>query len=282
MMDSPYTQLRHALSTAYPAAEATALARWVMEERYGLTQTQLLMGKDTDLSATDREELEKITQRLLKKEPVQYVLGHTTFCGHTFNVGPGVLIPRPETAQLVQLITEQCRTPRRILDMGTGSGCIAISLALAYPQAEVHAWDISEEALRIANANAQRLDARVTLHHQDMLAPEESGEQWDIIVSNPPYIRQCEAAEMEENVLCHEPHLALFVPDDDPLRFYRAILDYAAQHLAAQGHVYMETNRVYAHEIAELAGKYGLVDAVVYQDSYGQDRMVRATKGGVR
>lgn len=262
------------LQQVYPLGEARALYRMVMEIRFGLSTVDLLLGKDTELSADDRAELENIMARLLQKEPVQYVLGTAEFCGHLFHVEPGVLIPRPETQELVTMIAQKMPAGSEVLDIGTGSGCIAISLALQ--GFSVSAFDISEEALSIAGKNAETLNASVNFCREDILHPSPRGMKWDAIVSNPPYICQSEAADMDANVLLHEPHLALFVPDDDPLLFYRSIANYAQEHLAPEGWLLFETNRAYGQQVKELLTHSGFVDAELAADQFGNDRFVTA------
>lgn len=263
------------LQSVYGIREARAIYMLVMEKAFGLSQTDVLLGKDKELSAEHNAELQKITLRLLSLEPVQYILGQTDFCGHTFHVEPGVLIPRPETEELVRLILSQNPTPRRILDIGTGSGCIAVSLA-----AEGHtvsAFDISDDALRIASGNAFRNETKVCFQKEDILHPIKTNATWDVIVSNPPYICASESAEMESTVLNHEPHLALFVPDDDPLLFYNAISDYARQHLTAGGSLYFECNRAYANNVANTMSHKGFCDISIITDQFGNPRIVRGT-----
>lgn len=266
------------LQSAYPRGEARALYQWVMEVRFGLSQTQLLMGKDTELSADERNELEEIIERLVRHEPVQYILGQTDFCGHTFHVAPGVLIPRPETQELVERILNDHPTPARMLDIGTGSGCIAISLALAGHH--VTAYDISPDALDIAQGNASRLGTTVDFLQVDILLQDSlnAPAQYDCIVSNPPYICQHEASEMEENVLAHEPHLALFVPDEDPLLFYRAITHYAQKALVPGGSLYFECNRAFVRDVTEFLKANGFTDVQVVDDQYGNERFAIGIK----
>lgn len=261
-----------ALQEVYPNGEARALYRLVMEVRFGLSQTDLLMGKDTELSAEERNELDIIIQRLLQHEPVQYILGQADFCGRTFHVAPGVLIPRPETQELVDRILRNHPNHSRMLDIGTGSGCIAISLALGGH--DVTAFDVSTEALRIARKNAEMLHATVDFQEVDILNADirMQGQPWDCIVSNPPYICQSEANEMEKNVLEHEPHLALFVPDNDPLLFYRAITRFAKGTLAAGGWLYFECNRAYAQDVIQLMKAEGFESTEVIADQYGNNR----------
>ena len=229
-----YDELWRRLAQVLDEGEAKAIARMVYEVRYGLSPSDLFLGKDTQLSTDDQKLLEEIAKRLLQQEPVQYVLGEAEFGGKTFHVEPGVLIPRPETYELCQWIIEErgkkqsaegCLLPKGckkeesdILDIGTGSGCIACTLAADIPHAQVTAWDISDNALRIASENAKRTHVHVSFEKVDALnIPSTS--QFDIIVSNPPYICDKERAAMERNVLEHEPELALFVPDDNPLLF---------------------------------------------------------------
>ena len=267
------------LKQHYGATEGYALYRMVMEECFGLTHTDILLGKDSQISEENQTRLLKITSRLLKNEPVQYILGYTHFCGHKFVVRPGVLIPRPETELLVQKATELCHsidgiaTPE-VLDIGTGSGCIAVSMALA--GCHVTAMDISEDALGIAMENAANLNAEVVFMHENILQPSHTDKQWNIIASNPPYICLHEAEEMERNVLDYEPHNALFVPDTDPLIFYRAIASYAMSHLSPDGWLCMEINQAYAYEMKSLLSSFGFKDVTISQDQYGKDRIAYA------
>ncbi len=268
------------LKSHYGSSEGRALYRMVMEECFGLTHTDILLGKDNEISEEQRHRLDEITARLLENEPIQYILGQATFCGRTFEVCPGVLIPRPETEVLVNTVFGVCtsmleadNTPC-VLDIGTGSGCIAVSLALMGCQ--VTAMDISSTALEVARRNADRLGAEVTFLQEDILQPAHSDRQWDFIVSNPPYICLHEAAEMEPNVLLHEPHRALFVPDTDPLIFYRAIAAYALSHLTPRGHIYLEINRAYSKEITHLLTSFGFKDVSITPDQYGNPRIASA------
>lgn len=276
-----YHKIARQLLAAYTDREAHALARLVLEERYNLSQTDLLLDKDNKLSADDRQDLANIVDRLLRNEPVQYVLGQAWFCGRPFHVEPGVLIPRPETEELVRLIVgeqQQADSALKVLDIGTGSGCIAISLALELPQAEVTACDVSSEALRIAADNAKSLKAEVRFELQDILHPEPTDRQWNVIVSNPPYVRQLEAAEMSANVLEHEPHLALFVSDDDPLLFYREIGHFTWNHLTPGGRLYFEINQYLGPETAQLMEEIGFSDVQVHVDAYNNNRMLSCSK----
>ena len=242
------------LQQRYGSGEARALYELVMRRCFGLSRTDILLGKDTTLSSDDKEELQRIIDRIAKGEPVQYVLGSEEFCDREFFVGPGVLIPRPETQQLVSLVQERLTPGSSVLDIGTGSGCIAVTLALAGYQ--VTALDISDEALAYARRNAERLGADVKFVKGDMLALSKAsplGEGMvESIVSNPPYICRREAETMDENVLMYEPHLALFVPDDNPLLFYQAIADFGQKHLTEGGWLFFEVNRAYPKQVEEL------------------------------
>ena len=278
-----YRELWHRLTAVYDAGEAKAVARMVLQTRFQLSMTDILIGKDTQLSASDQEELEKISLRLLRGEPVQYVLGRAEFGGRWFRVEPGVLIPRPETYELCQWImrSERRRTKRdrlRILDVGTGSGCIACTLAAELPQAAVTAWDISEQALIVARDNAARLGVKVAFERQDALDPPNNHQHWDVIVSNPPYVCESEKAQMARNVLDHEPAEALFVPDDDPLRFYTAIGRYALQALKPGGYALFEINAMLADDTRNELRHLGFGHIRLMKDQFGKDRFILAAE----
>ena len=209
-------------------------------------------------------------------------LGEADFAGRTFHVEPGVLIPRPETAELCQWIEEEVSSlkadeKKQILDICTGSGCIAITLGLNIPNSEVTGWDISEDALRIAQGNVEMLKARnVRIEYQNALMLPKTAETADIIVSNPPYICEKEKADMEKNVLEHEPSIALFVPDEDPLKFYRAIAEYASSALKSEGALYFEINPIYEKETREMLEELGFKDIETKEDAFGKKRMMKA------
>lgn len=267
-----YTQLWRSLTPLYAAGEAQAVARTVLEMQFGLTLTDIVCGKVNELSADKEMSLHKIFVRLRQGEPVQYVLGRAEFCGLEFSVSPAVLIPRPETARLVDLAAARISGPKRMLDVGTGSGCIAISLALRCTAATVEAWDISTDALSVAADNAQRLGARVTFAQRNALNPPADSAVWDVIVSNPPYVAESERKDMEPLVLDHEPQLALFVPDDDALRFYRAISRYAAVALRPGGSLLFEINPRFANDTARLMRDCGFSNVEIIDDDYGKRR----------
>ena len=372
-----YNQLWKRLTAIYNEREAQAIVRTVLDALFGMSLTDICLGKVTQLSADDTTRLEKIMQRLEKSEPVQYVLGAGWFAGRLFDVAPGVLIPRPETEDLVKWACDEAKEKEKednskeergkeekevskkgeapqkeeqllssplkeeeeglrkekdasqkekqllssplkeeeerlrkgkdasqkeeqhlssllksnkevsekgeevphpsILDIGTGSGCIAITVALALPQARVTAWDISTDALAIAAGNAHRLGASVRFEHQDALNAPDDEERWDVIVSNPPYICDKERADMSDNVLSYEPELALFVPDSDPLLFYRAIARYASKALKPGGRLLFETNTAYVHEVAQTMANEGFTAIEVRNDCFGKPRMVKGT-----
>ena len=372
-----YNQLWKRLTAIYNEREAQAIVRTVLDALFGMSLTDICLGKVTQLSADDTTRLEKIMQRLEKSEPVQYVLGAEWFAGRLFDVAPGVLIPRPETEDLVKWACDEAKEKEKednskeergkeekevskkgeapqkeeqllssplkeeeeglrkgkdasqkeeqplssllkeeeeglrkgkdasqkeeqplssllknnkevsekgeevphpsILDIGTGSGCIAITVALALPQARVTAWDISTDALAIAAGNAHRLGASVRFEHQDALSAPDDEERWDVIVSNPPYICDRERADMSDNVLSYEPELALFVPDSDPLLFYRAIARYASKALKPGGRLLFETNTAYVLEVAQAMANEGFTAIEVRNDCFGKPRMVKGT-----
>lgn len=276
-----YEKLWNRLCTVYDSGEAKAIVRMVLDERFGLSAADVYCGKVTQLSSDEQAELEKIMLRLEQAEPVQYVLGWANFCNRQFSVAPGVLIPRPETEELCSWITEDVgnRQQPAILDIGTGSGCIAISLALDIKGSAVSAWDISTDALRIAKENAARLGADINIMKQDALTPPQDANRWDVIVSNPPYICEKEKAEMERNVLDNEPAIALFVPDNDPLLFYRAIALYGTKALKPKGMLFFEINAAYAAETCNMLRQLGYVDVEARNDLFGKARMVRACMG---
>ena len=272
-----YEQLWHRLTPIYEAGEAKAIVRNVLEMQFHLSFADILCGKVTELSADNQAELEKIMVRLEKSEPMQYVLGTAFFYGRPLHVDPGVLIPRPETTELCQWIIE---TPKEgsILDIGTGSGCIAITLAIELPQSHVSAWDISEEALTIAKANASTLNAHVNFEKQDALAPHIDERKWDIIVSNPPYIEPKEREEMEKNVLEYEPAIALFAPESNPIAFYQSIGNYAAKTLLPGGLLYFELNPLIANAVGSYLESIGFKDIEYREDQFHKQRFLKAKK----
>ena len=332
-----YSEIWHRIATSYDDSEARAIARILIEELFGLSYADIVCGATEQLSADDTLRLDTAVRRIEQGEPLQHVLGYADFCGNRFSVNGSVLIPRPETEWLVDegaklMGATATSFPKRILDIGTGSGCIAISLKLRLGDAYVEAWDISEEALRTAQDNADALKAEVVFRKRDALKAEEEGcseeeclqggalvssaptEQamdsinsnegalvssaptvqamdsinyseanilaapWDLIVSNPPYICDSERSAMDDNVLLHEPHTALFVPDDDPLRFYRAIARYALLTLNIGGSLLFECNTRYAEATGKMLSDMGFEEVTVSDDCFSLPRFVRGRK----
>ena len=267
------------IAASYAETEASALARWILEEEFGFSTLELYAGKDTDFPMEKRNRLNDILVRLARFEPIQYIIGKTEFCGLTLKVSSDVLIPRPETAELVDWIVSDCpQSGLRVLDIGTGSGCIAITLAERMVEAEVSAWDISERALAVARENALHNNVRIAFSCMDVFNEPTGTSVFDIIVSNPPYITESERAEMERNVLDYEPETALFVPDTDPLRFYRRIAHIGNQMLKPGGKLFFEINRAYGSETAAMLKYGGYSQVEVRSDSYGNARMIKAIK----
>lgn len=274
--------------------EARAVALLMIEKECGLTVADVLSGNGM-VGEQQCAQLAAMARRVAEGEPVQYVMGMAEFCGMDLRVAPGVLIPRPETEELVEWATESLSAivvqeelregGARVLDVGTGSGCIAVALAKKIPHTEVEAWDVSEKALKIAEENAERQGVNVRFERVDVLAKETlehcHGKRkgvYDLIISNPPYICEEEKREMEKNVLEHEPHLALFVPDDDPLLFYRRIGELGLKRLRDGGLLFFEINRRFGKEVAEMLREKGYRGVEVRKDMEGRDRMVKAIK----
>lgn len=279
-MNETIAYIRQALENLFQPEEIRSLTRLIFREVCGLEPHQIILYKDKDLSDATRDRIKRIADRLAQHEPIQYILGTTTFYGYTFRVTPAVLIPRPETEELVDLIVHEEQTEGlRLLDIGTGSGCIAISLAKQLEKAIVYALDISAEALKVAAHNAETNGARVRFIQQDILHDEDWPEEApDIIVSNPPYVMNRESKEMEERVLAHEPHSALFVPDENPLLFYRAIAHFGLCHLKTSGRLYFEINAALGNETRDLMVHLGYRDSRIIKDMAGKDRIIKAIR----
>lgn len=272
--------ITQSLTTALGAGEAKATARLLMEDVLGATPTKIFTDGHRTVEPETEGRMQALVDRIAAGEPPQYVVGQAQFMGLTLKVSPDVLIPRPETAQLVDMITDDYagRADLRIIDCGTGSGCIAIALARALPFAQIEAIDISAQALAVAEDNARRLGVRIDFVRADLLdMPERASHGLDIIVSNPPYIADSEKADMERRVLDHEPHSALFVPDDDPLRFYRAIARMGLGRLRSGGRLYFEINPLFAEPLARMLADMGYTDIDIAPDYLGRKRFARAT-----
>ena len=264
------------LTALYGEREARQIARIVVMELGGLCLTDLVAEPDKELGI---DELDRIIGELAAGRPLQYVLGHTEFYGLDFQVREGVLIPRPETEELVRWIAESPAPDNpAVLDVGPGSGCIAVTLARLIPESRITAVDISEKALSIARENARRLDAKVDFRQGDALGELFPGqrEQFDLIVSNPPYIPRSEKASIRVNVTGYEPAEALFVEDGDPLIFYRAIARFGQRHLVEGGHLYFEINALCGKETVAMLRQENYTEVELIQDLYGKDRIVKA------
>ena len=279
-MHPVYHEIKKMLVGYYPDAEASALAKMLLVEVLHFSTLELFGGKDKEVFKKDLDVLYEMSRRLQNREPIQYIIGKETFCGMPFVVNRHVLIPRPETQDLVEWIAEedQQTNPCRLLDMGTGSGCIAISLAKKLPHVQVEAWDISGEALQVARQNALNNQVKVDFHQQDILSASPGIAEWNVIVSNPPYITNKEKAEMEANVLNWEPHTALFVPDHDPLLFYRKIAQLGMSMLVNGGALYFEINRAYGTETIAMLQALGYENIIIRKDRFNNERMIKATR----
>lgn len=265
--------------TAYPPEEAREMAFMLLDHYFGFRKTDVLTDKPLPPNRTEPDWF-RILERLNRQEPIQHVIGTTIFCGLEFEVSPDVLIPRPETEDLVRLIMHDFteRTDALpILDIGTGSGCIAVTLARFLPQSVVTGWDVSEDALTLARRNADHLKADVTFVIQDILnVPADFVGHFDCVVSNPPYVTRSEAADMDRNVLEYEPGLALFVDDADPLVFYKAVANFCRKHLTPSGACYVEINERFGEATRAVFAERGFGQIQVYKDIHGKDRSIRA------
>lgn len=270
-------KLQTSLSGTYEGHELTAIIRTICCDMLGIGTATYYLKEAVTLTSEQESLLRGIIDRLRQGEPLQYIEGKAPFCGMEFAVNSSVLIPRPETAELVDwIVCEHATQQPRILDLGTGSGCIAIALSKQLPQATIEACDISAEALTVAKENARMNEAPVSFFTHDMLdLGTPLPHSYDILVSNPPYIRQSEAADMSIQVTEWEPHTALFVPDDDALRFYRAIAELGqTEALRPGGHIYVEINQALGKETVALFEAYGYQDVELRKDIYGNERMI--------
>ena len=269
-------QLNNGLAGLVEPREAQAMIRIICEDVFNYDQVDMALRQESELPEFAQDRISDIIARLRRHEPLQYIIGSALFHGHRFKVNPAVLIPRPETEQLVDfIIDENPASDLRVLDMGTGSGCIAISLARALKFPTVDAFDISRDAVAVARENAALLKVKVRLFESDMLSPQPSA-TYDIIVSNPPYICWSEREAMDPNVKDYEPGQALFVPDNDPLLFYKAIAPYAARSLERGGRLYLEINRRFGNEVKRLLEDNGFNEVRIIDDAYGNPRFAAA------
>lgn len=278
-MQQAYEYIRTSLRNLYPENEISSISNLLIAKITGFSRTQIILNKNTKISDNQRFLLQTFVESLLKHTPVQYVLGETEFYGLKFKVDANVLIPRPETEELVEWIQQSLAVgeSRKILDIGTGSGCIAISLKSVFTKSEVTAFDISEGALKTAQSNSKLNNCDVIFQKVDILEPQYTDEKWDVIVSNPPYIPEAEKSEILPNVIEFEPHTALFVPDTEPLLFYKAIAGFALEHLNNGGLLFFEIHRDFGQQTVQMLQTVGFVNIVLRKDLSGNDRMVRAT-----
>ena len=268
------------LTKVYPCEEANSFFGLLAEDYLKMSRFELSLNRENEVSAADLEKFDRAKERLLKHEPIQHIIGETEFFGLKFKVNSNVLVPRPETEELVQWILDDIDSEEneiKLLDIGTGSGCIAISLAKNLPEAKFFAYDISKKALETASLNAQTNDVGVNFSEKDILQTDHLEQQYSHIVSNPPYVRELEKAEMQANVLKYEPETALYVKDEDPLIFYRKITELAQKALRPGGKLYFEINQYLGTETEKLLQEYGF-KTELRKDIYGNFRMLKGEK----
>ena len=269
------------LSGHYPDVEIQSFFSIVLEEFLGLQRIDLITKADFEIDSETFEKLQKVIQRLQNQEPIQYIIGKTEFFGLPILVNSHALIPRPETEELVEWVLSEVAKVQSgkvsILDIGTGSGCIPISLKKNLPDATISAVDISKEALYLAAKNADLNEVEIKFIEKNILETEQLDQKYDIVVSNPPYVRELEKAEMKPNVLENEPHLALFVEDHDPLIFYRKIAQLSKNHLTEDGMLFFEINQYLGEEMLEMMHLLGFQNVLLKKDLFGNDRMIKAT-----
>lgn len=274
-----YIHFCEILSQTFSHPEAKALIIRLLSDKYKISLIDIILKGDTKIQSEIENNIHDDIVKLTSHHPIQYIIGYEEFCGHKFNVTPATLIPRPETEQLVRLISEENKNQNiTVLDIGTGSGAIAISLKLQNPEYQVFGWDISDAALEIAQQNASSLQADITFEKHDILSKVHAPTKFNIIVSNPPYVTEKEKVSIDKNVLDHEPHIALFVPDDNPLLFYKAIAQFAINNLNHDGKVYFEINEAYGEETIKLLQTLDFKDIKLLQDFNLKDRFVCAKK----
>jgi release factor glutamine methyltransferase len=280
-MQQAIEYIKKQLQSLYSDGEIRSLSRRILETVCGADAQAFANNRNIQLSSSERVRIQSITEELKAHRPLQYVLGKTEFYGLPFLVNSDVLIPRPETEELVEWILQQPPKPTknepcRIIDIGTGSGCIAVALAKQWPQAEVYALDISKKALAVAEQNARENQVNIRFFRQNILSPDALFDPafFDLIVSNPPYIRPSEQQEMAPNVLHYEPHSALFVPENHPLLFYERIADWGQTHLKHNGQIFFETNAAFGQATANLLYRKKYRSIQLRKDISGKDRMI--------
>lgn len=264
----------------YQVREASSVASILIEEYTGLSRARQMVAGDNNVSENIESLIATAAKRVAAGEPLQYVLGYTHFCGHRINVNPSVLIPRPETEEMTALIIKENKGFKgTAVDFCTGSGCIAIAMALAFPEATVHATDLSSEAIAIASQNASMNNAAIKFHTSDLFSDKQDDiPEADIIISNPPYVRESEKIHMRTNVLDYEPQIALFVPDNDPLRYYSRLAEIATSRLSMHGRVYLEINEALGSETASFFSSKGFKGITIIKDFYGKERILKAER----
>lgn len=281
-----YNKLNHSLSDLYPKSEIRIFGNLILKKITDLSLARILADKDMVLSPEQSEEADQIIERLTNYEPIHYVLGETEFFNLKFKVNPDVLIPRPETEELVEWVSDDLKFVEsssdsaeqnvKILDIGTGCGCIPVALKKHHPKTQISAMDVSAEALVVAKENGALNQTDVGFFQDDILNPKADERKWNIIVSNPPYIPLDEKVDIDKQVKSYEPHVALFSPTEEPLLFYHSIAKYALQHLEPDGKIYLETHKNLSRDVAMLLGEYGFKDVIIRTDMSGNERMVRA------
>lgn len=281
MMNSKdlFRDLRKRITLPQEAVETDTMVYLMLESIAGLTRSDVIAQKSVSLTSAESTKLNEGLDRINANEPIQYILGSAHFYGREFQVNSAVLIPRPETELIVaEVLRNTPKTPGKILDIGTGSGCIAVTLAKELPDKTIIAYDVSDAALKIASFNASHLQADVLFQRVDILNDEIQLDDLECIVSNPPYVAASEKSTMNANVLNHEPHLALFVPDDDPLIFYTMIAKKGINALKPGGKIVVEINEQFGKEVRELFIQTGFTGAIVIKDLQHKDRIVTAVK----
>lgn len=270
-------KIGQALSAVYDGQELESVSRALCLELLDIDKADFYTKAKLSFDSDRDSRLDAALKRLEKGEPLQYVLGNAPFCGLNFKVGPGVLVPRPETGELVSWVISETSGPAGILDIGTGSGCIAVTLASKMPQCTVKGWDISDEALSYARSNSELNGTDVVFEKHDVLASDLPEARFDVIVSNPPYIIEKEKSDIDRTVLDYEPALALFVPDNDPLLFYRAIAMFGKRALKPCGSLYFEINPMFSGQLKQLLERSGYHNVTLRRDIFGKLRMIKAT-----
>ncbi len=277
-LGSAVAYFKNELASFYDKSELESMLYILFQHYFGVSKTDVVINKDRKLSESDLLLVIYAVKDLKKYKPLAYIIGEWEFFGFSFFVNKHVLIPRPETEELVQLIINDYdnHPPNNILDIGSGSGCIALSLKHHFKNTTVTAWDVSEEALKVIGKNAKNLQLAIELQKVDALSNPDVNVKYDVIVSNPPYIMNKEQTQMHSNVLDYEPHLALFVPNENPLLFYDKIADIAVKHLTKNGSLYVEINEQFGEDVALLFNKKGFNKVEIIKDINGKNRMVRA------